>query len=250
MNSIETKPTLAGHRLWVKLTHWMGTLSFLLLLFSGVEILMVHPRFYWGETGNDLMPALFELPVSRNYQHGGWTATEAFYNTKNSPVSAGRTYDIFNQNGWGRSLHFLSAWVLLITGLIYLITALYTKHVQRHILPQKKELNYKTFKADIHNHLHDAIRFIKGPQYGLLQKISYTAVTFFLLPLMVVTGLAMSPAVVASCPFLLTILNGVQSARTIHFFAAVMLLLFLIIHIIMIVRSGFKKQILAMTIEA
>ncbi len=250
MNTTNSQPIIAGHETWVKLTHWVGTISFFLLLFSGVEILMVHPRFYWGETGNDLMPALFELPVSRNYQHGGWTTKEAFFDTKNAPVSAGRTYDIFNQNGWGRSLHFVSAWALLITGLIYLITALYTKHIQRHILPRKNELNYTTFKADIDNHLRSAIHFIKGPQYGLLQKISYTAVTFFLFPLMVLTGVTMSPAVTASCPFLLSLFNGIQSARTIHFFAAVLLLLFVIIHIIMIVRSGFTKQMMAMTLEA
>ena len=87
-----------GHRRWVKITHWIGTISFLFLVFSGVEILMVHPRFYWGETGNDLMPALFELPIGRNYQHGGWTTTQPFFTGTGSAVSASRTYDIFNQN--------------------------------------------------------------------------------------------------------------------------------------------------------
>src|ERR1041385_8880367 len=103
------------HRRWMKITHWTGTVSFLLLVVTGVEILMVHPRMYWGNAGNDLTPALFELPVSRNYHHGGWDNQQAFFNSANSPVSASRTYDIFNQNGWGRSLHFLSGWVLVVT---------------------------------------------------------------------------------------------------------------------------------------
>ena len=105
------------HSTWVKVAHWIGTFSFFFLLFSGFEILMVHPRLYWGEMGNDLTPALFELPISRNYQHGGWTTLEPLLNQLNSPMSAGRTYPIFNENGWGRSLHFLAAWFLVFSGL-------------------------------------------------------------------------------------------------------------------------------------
>src|SRR6185436_15954752 len=101
------------HKFWVRVSHWGITISFLLLAFTGFEILMVHPRLYWGEVGNDLTTALFELPVSRNYKHKGYEASTPFFNESNSPVSASRTYDIFNQNGWGRSLHFLSAWILV-----------------------------------------------------------------------------------------------------------------------------------------
>src|SRR5262245_44842350 len=112
------------HRAWVKITHWIGTLSFLFLLFTGYEILMVHPCLYWGNVGNDLTPAILELPISRNLHHGGWENTQAFFNTPGSPVSSSRTYDIFNQNGWGRSLHFLSGWFFIATGLIYLLLAI------------------------------------------------------------------------------------------------------------------------------
>jgi len=238
------------HSTWVKVTHWLGSISFIFLLITGIEMIMVHPRFYWGNVGNDLTPALFELPVSRNYQHGGWENSQPFFNNASSPVSASRTYDIFNQNGWGRSLHFLSAWVLVFTGIIYLLTALYKKHVQRNILPRKKELGYKQSYKDVAAHLRMRIAFVKGPQYGLLQKISYSVVLFFLLPVIVLTGLTMSPAVTASCPFLLTMFFGAQSARTIHFFAAVLLVLFLMIHVVMIIRSGFKKHMLAMTVES
>ncbi len=238
------------HSTWVKITHWMGTISFIFLLYTGIEIIMVHPRFYWGNVGNDLTPALFELPISRNYHHGGWSSSQPFFNNLSSPVSAVRTYDIFNKNGWGRSLHFLSAWVLVITGLIYLLTALYDRHVQRNILPRKSELTYKRLYEDVMNHLRLRIAFVKGPQYGLLQKISYSMVLFFLLPVIVLSGLTMSPAVTASCPFLLTLFFGAQSARTIHFFAVALLVLFLIVHIVMIIKSGFKKHIRAMTTEA
>jgi thiosulfate reductase cytochrome b subunit len=250
MPAVKTNTTLTGHKAWVKITHWIGTLSFLLLLFSGFEIIMVHPRFYWGNVGNDLTPALFELPVSRNYHHGGWTAGQPFFDDAHAPVSASRTYDIFNQNGWGRSLHFLSAWILVITGIIYLALAFYTRHVQRNLLPGKQEFSFKNLVRDTADHVRKKIAFVKGPQYGLLQKISYIMVLFILTPLMVLTGLTMSPAVAASCSFLLTMFDGAQSARTIHFFASVLLLIFLLIHVVMIIRGGFKKHMLAMTIEA
>src|ERR1700758_1428098 len=98
------------HRRWVKSTHFIITLSFLALTVSGFVILMAHPRLYWGVAGNDLTPALFELPISRNYRHGGWEGSIAFFPQSNPPMSESRTYDIFNKNGWGRSLHFLAGW--------------------------------------------------------------------------------------------------------------------------------------------
>src|SRR6187549_263700 len=91
----------AGHARWVRLSHWIATASIFTLAFTGVVILMAHPRLYWGDAGNDLTPALLELPISRNYQHGGWDAPRPFFARAGSPVSASRTFDIFNQNGWG-----------------------------------------------------------------------------------------------------------------------------------------------------
>ena len=248
MSSSQLSHTGDGkHSAWVKSTHWIGTISFLLLVFTGVEIIMVHPRFYWGEVGNDLTTALFELPVSRNYRHGGWENTTPFFANAGSPVSASRTYDIFNKNGWGRSLHFLSAWFLVITGLLYLITAIVSGHIKRHLLPRTSEMSFRLIARDIADHIRMKLAFVKGPQYGLLQKISYITVLFFLFPVIILTGLTMSPAVAAACPFLLKIFFGAQSARTIHFFAAVLLVLFLIIHIVMIIRTGFKRHMRAMT---
>src|ERR1051325_8788459 len=121
-------PTNVRHARWVKGAHWMVAASFLTLAFSGFVILMAHPRLYWGEVGNDLTPALFELPISRNYHHAGWEKRVSFFKEAGSPVSASRTYDIFNQNGWGRSLHFLAGWFLVVTGVIYLMAGIYTGH--------------------------------------------------------------------------------------------------------------------------
>src|SRR5262245_54875758 len=116
-----TGAPIVRHTRWVRATHWIVTVSFLALAFSGYIILMCHPRLYWGETGNDLTPALIELPISRNHRHGGWTNQVSFFADPNSPISASRTFDIFNKNGWGRSLHFLSAWGLVLSGAVYLL---------------------------------------------------------------------------------------------------------------------------------
>jgi thiosulfate reductase cytochrome b subunit len=235
-----------SHKRWVKSTHWIITVSFLLLTFTGFEMIMVHPRFYWGDVGNDLTPALFELPVSRNYKHGGWEGTQPFFNEPGSAVSASRTYDIFNQNGWGRSLHFLSGWFLVVTGLIYLLFAIFTGHVRINLWP--REFSFRLLWKDIKDHARMLIPPASyGPQYGLIQKMTYLAVIFFLMPLIVMTGLTMSPAITAAYPFLLKMFFGAQSARTIHFLASSSLVIFLLVHTIMIVKSGFKQQMRAMT---
>ena len=249
MSPVPTGNTNTRHASWVKITHWIGTVSFLLLVATGIEILMVHPRLYWGNVGNDLTKPLFELPVSRNYHHGGWQTITPFFRQAGSPVSANRTYDIFNQNGWGRSLHFLNGWILVITGVIYLLAATFSGHAQQNLLPKTNELNTKNFYREFSGHVRTKIAFVKGPRYGLLQKISYSTVVFFLLPVIVLTGLTMSPAIAAAYPFLLYIFFGAQSARTIHFFAAVLLVLFLFLHIVMIARSGFKQHMRAMTFD-
>ncbi len=246
MSTPTTNQENVSHKRWVKGTHWIITVSFFALAFTGVEMIMVHPRFYWGEVGNDLTPALFELPVSRNYKHGGWEKNGAFFAEAGSPVSASRTYDIFNQNGWGRSLHFLSGWFLVITGLAYFIIGIFTGHIRNHLWP--KEFSLSLFWRDMINHVRMQIPTASnGPQYGLLQKCTYVVVIFFLMPLIVMTGMTMSPAITAAYPFLLKIFLGAQSARTIHFFASAFLVLFLIVHIVMIIKSGFKQQIRAMT---
>jgi thiosulfate reductase cytochrome b subunit len=249
MSQLEVSPEPTKHSRWVKVSHWIITLSFFALVFTGSEMTMVHPRFYWGEAGNDLTPALFELPVSRNYKHGGWEASVPFNEIAGAPVSASRTYDIFNQNGWGRSLHFLAGWFLLIPGLIYFIIGIFSGHFRKHLWPRANQFSLRLFWTDIVNHVRMQIPpATSGPHYGLLQKISYGVVIFFLMPVIVMTGMTMSPAITAAYPFLLKIFFGAQSARTIHFLASIALVLFLIVHVVMIVKSGFKKQIRAMTI--
>lgn len=238
-----------NHTRWVRISHWLLTVSLLTLAVTGYIILMAHPRLYWGETGNDLTPALLELPISRNHRHGGWADTTPFFDSAESPSSASRTFEIFNQNGWGRSLHFLAAWALVVPGAVYLWLGWFGGHFRAHLVPKRRELAPPRLGQDILEHLRFRIRSATGgPQYGVLQKCAYTLVVFVAAPLMVLTGLTMSPAVTAALPFLLVLFGGYQSARTLHFFAFAALVLFVIGHVVMVSRSGFKRQIRAMTL--
>jgi len=239
--------SVAGHSRWIRISHWILALSVLTLAYTGVVILMAHPRLYWGAVGNDLTPALFELPISRNYKHGGWAAPVTFVAGAKPIVSAARTYDIFNENGWARSLHFLAAWFLVVIALIYLSAGLAGGHLRRNLIPRARDLKPRLLWRDVVTHLHLPMpRASGGPPYGLLQKLAYFGVVFVMLPLIVVTGLTMSPAVTAAYPALLDLFGGSQSARTIHFFAFVALVLFLIAHVAMVAMTGFKRQMHAM----
>ena len=238
----------AGHTCWVRVTHWIVAASVVTLAVSGFTILMAHPRLYWGAVGNDLTPALIELPISRNYRHGGWEVSTASFPAGGTAVSAERTYDILNENSWARSLHFLAAWFLVVTGVIYLLVGTFSGHLRRDLLPRRGELTRRQLRDDIAAHLGPRRQpTVGGPPYGLLQKCTYCGVVFLGLPLMALTGWAMSPAMSAAYPFLPEMFGGTQSARTIHFCVFVALILFVLVHLVMVGLSGFKRQMRAMT---
>ena len=248
ISGIESERPVAGHARWLRVSHWVLAASVLTLAFSGFVILMAHPRLYWGKAGNDLTPALLELPIGRNYKHGGWAPATTFFSGGRPIVSAVRTYDIFNKNGWGRSLHFLAAWFLLGTGFVYFIVGLASGHLWRDVVPRLRDLAPGRLWRDAQSHLRLPLpRAAGGPPYGPLQKLTYAGVVFIALPLMVLTGLTMSPAVTAAYPVLLDLFGGSQSARTIHFFTFTALVLFLVVHVAMVALTGFKRQIRAMT---
>ena len=237
------------HARWIRVSHWILSASILTLAVSGFVILMAHPRLYWGEAGNDLMPALLELPFTPNSGRVEFTERAPIFKAAAGPISANRTTEIFNENGWGRSLHFLAAWFLVVPGLVYLLTGTFGGHFRSHVWPKTKELAPGLVRADIVAHLRFRIRRATGgPDYGLLQKVSYSLVVFVAAPLVVLTGLTLSPAVTAAFPFLLTLFGGFQSARTIHFAAFAALVLFVVVHLVMVVASGFIRQIRGMTL--
>lgn len=223
--------SLSRHSAVVRLTHWVTTLAFLALLVTGGEILLSHPRFYWGETGNVKTPALFQLPVP----------------SSRDTVPTEYPYVLPDQNGWSRYLHFQSAWVAVGTGVLYVLYGWFSGHFRRNLLPARAGLSWRAVSAVLAGHLR---RRPENPEefwsYNVLQRMTYLLVIFVLFPLVVWTGLAMSPAIASVVPAAVTVLGGQQSARTIHFFVSIALVLFLLTHVAMICLSGFQKRMRAM----
>ena len=220
------------------------------LAFTGLVILMAHPRLYWGHVGNDMTSALIELPISKNYHHRGWETSRPFFDgVAGSPISGIRTLPIFNYNSWGRSLHFLMAWILVITGGVYVGAGIITGHLPRNLLPRAIKRAPRRLWQDLRDHFPVRTKPARGgPPYGPLQKLAYCVVILLALPLMVLTGLAMSPAITVAYPWVSDLFGGSQSARTIHFGLFVALGLFTFGHMLMVVLSGLKTQMRAMTV--
>lgn len=219
------------HSAVIRVTHWITIACFFALLVSGAEIVISHPRFYWGETGNVLTQPLFKLPIP----------------SSRALVPTGYGYVLPDQNGWSRALHFQSAWVVVLTGLWYVMWGVARSHFKKHLVPAKSELSMRALGTVIIDHL----RLRRAPEsengsYNPLQKITYLFVTFVLFPLVIWTGLAMSPAFVSAVPMAVTSLGGQQSARTIHFFVSLFLLIFLAVHVAMVCLAGFRSRVGAM----
>ena len=213
------------HTATVRLTHWIATVCFFALLVSGIEIVISHPRFYWGEAGNALSPPLFKIPIPAS----------------RSTVPTGYNYTLPDQNGWSRSLHFQSAWLAVFIGIVYGLYGLLSSHFRKNLVP---DLSRQSISKTLSNHLR--FKPEDSDDYNVLQRLSYLFVIFVLSPLVVWTGLAMSPAFVSAFPLTVTSLGGQQSARTIHFFVTILFVLFLLVHLGMIVLTGFTSRMRAM----
>lgn len=219
------------HHAIVRVTHWVTTLACVALLVSGGELVISHPRFYWGENGNVLTPALFSfsIPSSR------------------ATVPTGYGYVLPDQNGWSRYLHFEAAWVLVLIGSLYLVFGLVSGHFRKELFPRAADRSWSALSRSLRDHLR-----LTRPEdeeawsYNVLQRLTYLAVVFVVFPLFILTGLAMSPAVTSAIPKVVTVFGGRQSARTVHFLLTVLLLLFVLIHVGMVWLAGFRRRVTAM----
>jgi len=219
------------HAAFVRVTHWITTLCFFALLITGAEIVISHPRFYWGETGNDLTTPLFKIPIPASRRL----------------VPTGYSYLLPDANGWSRYLHFQAAWAVVLTGLLYAIWGLWTGHFRSNLFPAPSDRSWQGFWKVIAKHIR-----LKRPDqaeafsYNAVQRATYLIVIFFLFPLVILTGLALSPGFNAAFPVVVNSLGGRQSTRTLHFFITISLLIFLIIHVAMIILAGFMRRMRAM----
>src|SRR5215470_18498432 len=251
------------HTVAVRLTHWINALIIVLLLISGLRLFNYHPALYWGDYGYNGVPSLFSIaaledidtdePVGVTTIMGHNFITTGVlgvaYDLQGEPVAGAFPRWLILPGGLAlaRDVHFAAAWLLVLNGLAYLLFGLFTGHFRRNLVPSGGELRPRHMLADIWNHMR--LRRPRGAaarRYNVLQKLAYVIVVFVLLPVMVLTGLTMSPAVTAAMPFLFDIFGGRQSARTIHFITANLLVLFVLVHIILVLLSGALNRLRAM----
>jgi thiosulfate reductase cytochrome b subunit len=213
------------HAAIVRITHWINAICLGFLLPSGLQIFNAWPRLYWGQYGADADPAFFSI----------------------AGFPAWLTLPSFQDLAAGRRWHFFFAWAFAINGLAYLAYSLVSGHLRRDLVPRGGELAPRHLWQEIVDHAR--LRFPKGEEarrYNVLQKLSYAGVALVLLPLMVLTGLTMSPGMNAVAPFLLDVFGGRQSARAIHFISASLVVLFVVVHLAMVLLSGVWNNLRSM----
>jgi len=212
------------HRLSTRLWHWGNAVTLLVLLMSGLMIFNAHPRLYWGEYGANPDHAWLDIgaTVAGEDAFPGWATIPS-------------TYSLADARLW----HLAFAWVLALALLAYLAWSLANGHIRRDLHITRREWRLAHLWQDVRDHA--ALRFAGGAaalRYNTLQKIAYAAVLFGLLPLMIATGLAMSPGMDAGWPWFSAVWGGRQSARSVHFIVAFALVGFFVLHILMVLLAG------------
>jgi thiosulfate reductase cytochrome b subunit len=224
------KTKIKRHSGVVRATHWLTFVAFVALLVTGGEIVISHPRFYWGEVGNVNTKPLFVIPIPASRE----------------TVPTNYNYVMPDQNGWSRYLHFESAWLLVIAGLVYGVYGVVSGHFGKNLIPKRCDWTWRAYRNRMAKYLRrerpDSAEEIS---YNVLQRTTYVAVIFVLFPLLIWTGLAMSPSFTSAFPLTAALLGGRQSARTIHFFVSWLVLAFLIVHVTMVAVSGFRRRMTA-----
>jgi thiosulfate reductase cytochrome b subunit len=240
------------HPAAVRLAHWLNALAVLVLLTSGLGVFNAHPALYLGDHSQFDRPLLaMESRLTADNRLVGVTrvggrevvTTGLFGVSGRGDALAERGFPAWATWPSGQDLatsrrwHFFFAWVFALNGAAYVGYGLASGRIRRELLPSRAEL--ASIGASVRAHL--ALRFPRGEaarRYNVLQKLSYLVVLFGLLPLMVVTGMSMSPGIDAAFPWLPAVFGGRQSARTVHFAAAALIVLFVLVHLVMLVAAG------------
>lgn len=236
------------HRLLVRISHWLNVLFLIILIMSGLQIFNAHPALYWGDRSDRDRPLLsirpmqtegrdvigvttilghrFETTGVLGYSHGSGRAFPAWATIPSAKWLA-----------MGRQWHLFFAWLFLMNGLIFAAYALASRHVTRDLAPTSQDL--RGIGRSLKDHL--TLTHPTGEaanRYNVLQKLAYMTIVFIVAPLIVLTGLAMSPTIDTAVPWLLTIFGGRQAARTIHFLACFSFVGFIVLHILQVVLTG------------
>jgi Ni/Fe-hydrogenase b-type cytochrome subunit len=223
--------TIHRHALTTRIWHWITAVSVIVLLGSGLMILNAHGQLYWGEYGANYDEPWFKLIwLFDDARVPGWLTIPSTYNL-----------------ALARRWHLFFALVLAFGLLGYMIVSLINRHFQRDLRIRAKELSAKRLIADAKAHARLEFHDPANPRaYNIFQKLSYVGVIFVLLPLIIFTGLAMSPGMNAAWPWLLDIFGGRQSARSIHFIVAMLLASFIIVHLALVILAGPVNEVRSM----
>ncbi len=252
------------HAVAVRVTHWVNVLCLALLLMSGLCIFNYHPALYWGNYGYRGVPSFASIDSAIDPGSGepvgvtriaGWSfVTTGVLGVSYDPErgTVRRAFPVWltlprTDLGAARGWHFLMAWLLVANGAVYLVFGVLSGHFRRDLAPAADQLGLRHILADVWDHIR--LRVPRGEaarRYNVLQKLAYLTVVFLLLPVMVLSGLTMSPGVTAALPGLFDLFGGRQSARTIHFLVADLLVLFVLVHVFEVLLAGAVNGIRSM----
>jgi thiosulfate reductase cytochrome b subunit len=251
-------PLIYRQSIWTRATHWLWAICLFFLLLSGLQIFNAHPALYVGQQSGfafDNAVLRIEAVDSPSGPRGRTTILGRSFDTTGILGVSGTaeqpdfrgfpsslTIPSFQDLATGRVVHFFFAWLLGATLLVWLCAGLINGHIRRDLAPTAADLG--NLPRDVAAHAR--FRFHHGQSYNVLQKLAYCAVLFVLLPLMVLTGLAMSPGMDAAWPWLTELFGGRQTARTIHFLTMTLLVLFFVVHVAMVLAAGPLNELRSM----
>ena len=243
------RPIVRRHGLFTRVWHWVNAVCLLVLLMSGLQIFNAHPALYWGQGSDFSSPALAigamrsadgqPIGVTKIYGHDFNTTGVLGLSTFDGQLTprAFPAWATLPGSQWlsaGRKWHFTAAWLFGVMLVAYLVYSLISRSRRRLLTPTLADI--RGLPRAVLDHVK--LRFDHGRHYNAIQKLTYLGVLFVLLPLVVLTGLTMSPTMDAAWPWMLTVFGGHQSARTIHFICAFLLTLFFLVHIALVLVSG------------
>ncbi len=249
------------HPLVIRVSHWINAVCLVILLMSGLQIFNAHPSLYWGKDSAFTRPVLSigaadtdgDNPkgVTTVLGHAFTTTGVLGYTDGGQGENAERGFPSWvtlpgvQDLATGRRWHFFFAWLFVGNGLVYVLYGLMSGQLKHRLIPTGDQM--RRFGQAVIEHL--TLHFPGGEEakrYNVIQKLTYLAVVGVLLPLQILAGIAMSPGLDSVVPWLLPALGGRQSARTIHFIVADLLLLFLVVHVVLVLVSGFWNNMRGM----
>lgn len=255
---VERRWWVFRHPIIIRIAHWINAVCIFVLLMSGLQIFNAHPNLYWGKVSQFDAPLLSMKATDDDPQRGVTTLFGRTFTTTGilglstfqgedaeRGFPAWATLPASQDLATGRRWHFLFAWIFVLNGLVYLGYSIASGQFKFRLIPSADQMRH--LGRSVWQHL--TLRFPKGneaKQYNVLQKLTYLILIVVLLPVQILAGLTMSPGMDAFAPFLLELFGGRQSARTVHFIVANLVLAFIVIHVVMVVLAGFWNNIRGM----